>query len=799
MIASQGGSAGERFHTPRHGGAGERARRLSLRGLPAETRAWAVLLLAVVGLTAVLLASIGLAALRALLEGTPMPDAASLGLPLGTVETGIQDLLPVAALALLYGGSAIVAAAAGHGIGLPAWPFPRATAVGVAWVGASASCLLLVQVPALEVLKRSIGSVGPTVTLALILGWAGLVCAVAFGLTGVAGTLPSRPGVAVARIRPFLAGAPFACLLMALLLADDSPAGPGTTNARGLIAEPGVLVFDLLGMATAVVALWGTLALAMTARRIGDRLAPAGSGAALRVLLVLLGLKGAWIVAGSTGFLPAELPALRVAWEASRSDGAIAWTIAFALAFALVLLFSLPRRVSETGVRASTWVLVLGLVLASLGAALLMVGLPIVLVVAPASYVPLVTTIRTLREAILASQIAVLLVVPLLGLLLWRSGHRSAAILLGVVAAWCLPRTLSVLSLVAGPPGTDASIPALHVEPVTLDAALTVALAIATVGHLRGRNPALPPRPAIVLLVTISLVTFAGLLVPADLEHIAFYALLVYPVVWSLGFDARAANVPGRGRPARVLVLLGTMAGLLVLATLPVVTGQLEDVSDADLARVLLLLPFAAVMVLAWWGREQRLPSIDAPAPWADRSRRGVLIAFRRDRVPRQEAVRWAGLGLMAVALVVALSWLDARGQPQLVAVGPGEIRFGAQLETLEHLVVEPSDAFEAGMSFAFLGHLRRATEGTLTFRVERVDEPSEVQEAPWSIKPGEVWVPVRPQDVLSGALGTFAIEFRDGEEVLARGTYRIVEPSPSLAAAGRSIIPERAAPGAAR
>jgi hypothetical protein len=292
-----------------------------------------------------------------------------------------------------------------------------------------------------------------------------------------------------------------------------------------------------------------------------------------------------------------------------------------------------------------------------------------------------------------------------------------------------------------------------------------------------------------VVLVTIGLVATAGSLVPAGLELVAFYVLLLYPIAWSLVFDARAVNLPGGGRPTRVLTLLVPMAGLLVLATLPAVAGQLEVVSNAALTRVLVLLPFAAVMVLAWWGREQRMPALDAPAPWAARPRHGFLLALRPRRMPRAEVLRWLGLALVTVLCVVVLARLDARSRPPLVGVMPGEIRFGADLEAYEHLVVGPADTFRLGEPFAFIAHLREPAAGPLVVRLEMLEPVVAAQEFAWAIGPGETWIAVSPQPSLSTATGRFVLSFLEGSVVLASGTF-VVTPALPDASAGPSLAP---------
>jgi hypothetical protein len=762
--------------------------RLSLRGLTPTTRALALLLLLVIAAAALLVAMIAVG----LVEATLRPDPAGLdwativeGLPLGSVtwlEFGAT--VPLASVVLLLCGASVIAATIAHGIRLPGWPFPRLSALGVALVGGSLSALLATRESAVRQVAPP-GSIAPDAMV--VLGWIGIVGAAAFLLVDLLGGRIAQGSQARDRTAParmLLAATPFMCLLIAVLVADAGPIGGDVASPRDIAANVGLWVAGLLFLATQLVVMWGVLALARTARRIGTVITPAGTAQAVKVLVVLLGVKAAWIIVGLEGRVPDEMVDLKVAWSRSRADGDAAWALALALALAFVVLaVRLQRRASETGVRAATWLVILGISATVIGSAMVLLAWPIAIAAPSLAFMPLAITQQLIADMTQATWLTVVLCTPLLGILLWRIGLRSAALVLGTIAIWAMPRALAILDslLQTGTYDAPSALDALIIEPVTMDIALTAMIALGTIGHVRRWRLALPPSLAITLLVTVSMVTYAGKLVPADLDDLALCGLLVYPVFWSLGFDARALNVPGPARATRILSFLALMAGLLALSTLVIGAGAAQyAVSLAPVTQIIVLLPYAALIVIVWWGRVRRLPSLDAPATVVRAARRSPLPSLRPDRLPRREAAGWAALGTFVIVCLAGLLWLDVRLDPPRAFVAPGEIRSGAEGSPGgpgdPPSILGLSDALPAGMPFDVVAHLQDLPRGTaIILRFSGGDPPQDLPGYDLQVEPGQesVVLTITP-DYPMAQPGHWVMEAREDDEILARGSYTV-------------------------
>ena len=173
-------------------------------------------------------------------------------------------------------------------------------------------------------------------------------------------------------------------------------------------------------------------------------------------------------------------------------------------------------------------------------------------------------------------------------------------------------------------------------------------------------------------------------------------------------------------------------------------------------------------MVLAWWGRERRLPALD-----------DIRVANHGNGWTRLDAAPiWmrAAATVVGLTLVSTTAWLVAL-QAERDAVAPGAVRFGRAPDEELVLLANQSGVFVEGDRFTWMAHLRRPSPGgTIWVEVTRLIDRLESVEAA-----GELLVEPDQVVVLLGSIpevtlpGAWWVRFIYHGEPLAEGTYQVM------------------------
>ncbi|MCL4290999.1 MAG: hypothetical protein KJ051_12095 [Thermoleophilia bacterium] len=564
-----------------------RGRRLELSTLPPAVRA-----LTLAAFTASGLAGFTIVALGAgwALPGGTDPYTGPEG------ETSVSRLL----LGFTYLGLALVAAVLTAGSLEAGWRRPRLTRAAVGFVAGAvaAGCAGLTG----EVAATFGGSLLPARALA----WAALPLALALPLA------PARLLVPRPRIAAALAAAPFLLVGLGYAIAsgDQALVGGEPVSERSIVSASLVLAVTDLGVALGLLLLWGGFASVRQARDYGE-LGAAVLARVPWVVGILLGGKLVWLGFGYAERLPGALRGSTEAWQESIDNGPVGWVLALELVLILAVVLVRARSRGDGFERLGGPVAALSLGFAStfLVFALMLLLVEYALVLPTAAVGRwLADTAGWFVEPRVASAAVVGTVVgaAVLGFLLRRLRvHGSTALFLAVVAVWGLPRaTTTAWRVVAG---IDSEPPFRSVALVTLDAAVTVALAVLALLWWAGRQRAVGPGALLVALVVSTLVAHPGVFLPSGWKTgMLFYLALVYPPLWQFVLDAASLNEPTADRPARVLRAAGLAALLLVVAAVNVAVeiaapGKTTVLADflGQVGRYFLIVPLAALLVLA--------------------------------------------------------------------------------------------------------------------------------------------------------------------------------------------------------
>jgi hypothetical protein len=445
---------------------------------------------------------------------------------------------------------------------------------------------------------------GAATTPLAIVGW---------GIVAAALVLPFLPARATRhRLVEVLAVAP-PLVVLGVFAATDRTRVPTEHVADGwsesVQTAVGFALLNVLiaaGLCVSVVFLWQAAAAATAARDVGKGLAAIGNHVP-RLAGALVTLKLAWVALGYANHLPAELGGESGVWDASRSNGWLAWGIAatFAGAVGYALVVGSRWNVSERDFGAVRRLLVAGFVAPwVLAAAAALAALA--LAVRPSLREPFESLslwaaghgvwsgVVTVAAALAASIVA----------LATRRRHAWGAVALFLLAfsVWALPRTIAIVADSRTP--TDVA----SVDLVTFDSAVSVALAGLVLGgwvRVRRGRPASPDGTTLLVVLGASTaVCYSGLLFdasPSAVKGLAFSLALVFPAVYLLVADAGALNRPSHDRERRVLAAIAAIAGLLTVIAVLVALGELEGgkATFGDVGRVVFVLPLAAVLVAA--------------------------------------------------------------------------------------------------------------------------------------------------------------------------------------------------------
>lgn len=733
---------------------------LRLHGLPPWVRWTSLLLIATI-----------LAAAAVMLVAVAAPDV---GAP-GDGASGAVPPWPRLATVVFGAGLALVAATAAAATRLPRARFPRATLLGIAFVGASVGAAQLVTP----------GTDGPARAAS---GAIALASSAALTVAAL-DRRPSRwPPLALA----VLAGLPAAAWLATLLVAI----GAGEPALESAATATAGTYVGLFGIAGGVLALWGSFSLMRTARSIGVRVTASASRVG-PVIAALVVLKLGWAAAGYGSLIPGDLAGEREAWVRSRDDGALAWLAATVMVLAAgILVARMRRRVDERGVRATFWIVVGAFAVpAALGAVGVML-VPFGQLIGPGAVDAIGRLLAFVSDLFLPIEAATILVLPLVAALVWRAGSRSVGVCIAILAASALPVTIAVTGIVLGAWSLDDATPAdaLVAEPLTVDTVLTLIVAIVGLRALRGHPLPVDARLLAVALVVSTLLTHAGLLVPGSVALAANVLLLLYPIAWLLVADAGPANLPGPARAHRVLSVLGATAGLVLLAMLPLAAGDLPADAFSEFARALLVLPFGLSLVLAWWGREQALPRLDARTP---RPAAPTALLERADRLTSAERAGWSAVAIVLVGVVAwgmgdrqeataALASPPEASSPaaaptpaptpmRAADIEPGTLVFGSGVDLVQELVLEPREEFGPDALIRWVGILRAPTSGSgLVLRLAR--DGMTLGDTEVTMAAGGVWV-VFTGDLTFVVPGRYTLSYVEGGTVLAEGSLQVVVP----------------------
>ncbi len=563
-----------------------RGRRLELSTLPPAARTLTLAAFAAGGLASLTIVAFG--------AGWELPGGADLYRgPEG--EAAVPRLL----IGLTYIGLALGGAVLTAGSLAPGWKGPRLTRTAVGFVAGAiaAGCAGLTG--------EAAGVSGGSLLPARVLAWVALVLALALP-AAPARLLAPRPRAAGA-----LAAAPFlfAGLGYAVSVGGEGLVAGEPTNGRAIVSASLLLAVTDLGVVLGLLLLWGAFASTRQARDYGEL--GASLGRAVPWLLgVLLAGKLVWLGAGYAERLPERLRGSAEAWQESIDNGPFGWALALELALAAGIVLVRARRAGPDPDRLGGAVAAVSLGLAApfLAFAFLLLLLEFALVL------PTAAVGRWLADAagwFVGARVASAAVVGTVigaavagGLLLRLRARRAAAIFLLVLAAWGLPRALTTAWRLVE--GIESEPPFHSVSLVTLDAALTGALAVLALLWRAGRQRTVGPGALLVALAVSTLVAHPGVFLPSGWKTgMLFYLALVYPPLWQFLFDAAALNERTPDRPARVLRAAGLSVLALVVAAVNVAIeiaapGKTTVLTDflGQVGRYFLMVPLAALLVL---------------------------------------------------------------------------------------------------------------------------------------------------------------------------------------------------------
>jgi hypothetical protein len=570
--------------------------------------------------------------------GLLVAQGAGLALPGGRDPNPLDAPLPALVPAAAYGGWAVIAASLALAAQQPGWRWPRLTLTMVGLAGATfaaymvAIALLTIRAPRSADL---LGIASTSIWVGLVAGVLGLAAAAL--LVGAAPRLLRGPPTVLCLV----AALPFALALLIWVLADtqrvavppDALARLGLTSgisARALFAVPAVKLSAALGLSVGLLLLWQVVGGSRAARDAG-LLASALGGDGARLLIALLAAKLLWLGLAYAGLLPAILGSRAEDWTDSRQDGWLSWALAAGLVgTALWWLATRDRRepLSEVGFTTAVWVVVAGFQLFPLLASLVLASEPWELLLSTLTPVDGAAEVRTSLGNVLGALFIVSVPLTVIGAavavpILLRPkrtarnpARLSAAIFLAAFAAWNLPRIVIGSGQMLGVWPQTTPLPG-SVEPASVDALLTIGIAVLLALWWRGRQRGAGPAALMLVLLASTLVTHATTLWPPEWRQGAFYFIgLVLPLAYALLFDAAALNEATHSRPARVLATVGVTAILLVLASVQVAVGLLrpDRATEAELGVRLLLVPFAAILVATTIDNlSQRQPRVQDP------------------------------------------------------------------------------------------------------------------------------------------------------------------------------------------
>jgi hypothetical protein len=575
-------------------GSSFRTRRLSLAGLSPASAAFARLALAAV-----------------------VVAGAAIVLKASGIQVAIPsyDLQPTTIL--FTGGlgvaSAVIAAGAsqarrrGLGIGLVALVSLAGATLGTLLVNTAQSQLSLSTLAGNPTdqadLVRSAG-------IAAAAGWDGAIVAVGAVVAAAWRRPPTVVGV--------LTAGPYVLAIAAYVVADPvyhPGATLGTTidpvSGRILVSNAIDSFLPVLQQGPLVALLmWQALEYGRWSIEIGDRVRRVRLDP-VRLLAAALVVKLGWLALGYAG----RLPGARV-WEASRGDGPFAWILALGFAALAGSWLATRRRATASahGTDVAAGIVVVAFIFSSIATTILLEATFVTTLVVPSALgpgSPLLDLIHWLTNqfgllSLLSIPFAALLALAL------RAARRAPqiALFLSIFAIWAGVRGLPLIPQLLDP-GAPAGPNPTSIELVTLDAAMTVVIAVLFVLWLARRQRASPPGDLLVVLVASTFVAYAGAVagdtVGVALGGVSVYLAALFPFAFRYLWNAGSLNAPSPDRAARLLIVIGLGALTLVVAA----SHLLADVAASgpgvdELAQAVLLVPAVATLIVATLGSSHR-------------------------------------------------------------------------------------------------------------------------------------------------------------------------------------------------
>ena len=502
-----------------------------------------------------------------------------------------------------------------------------------------------------------------------------------------------------------ICGVPFgAALAVVVLLAGrhadlglgltEDPRWPGRVEGVGIMAGAMKPVVEVAVGLVGVLFLWQSVVAARALRRELGVVISARVARRPKILFALLGAKAVWLIAGYAGVLTVPFLAGSPAnWEAARQEDPAGLLVAALLVAGATWWLVRPTRpqVSDRAVGPATAFFAIGFYLPTIlaSAVLLLLAVtelwaqvpPILpdspelgpcLAAAGGSALGIGTCVARVFTSFIEDAGYMTWVAGLgVAVVAWLRGRRDIAIAFGAVLVWALP---IVAGRVANGPGATADRLVGRPELLTLDALLTIVIAVLAILWWRGRQAVVPPRTLALVLVVSTLVAAVGGAVPSGQLPVVVGLLLVGTALYELLFDSASVNEAGIRRAELLPRTLGLqLLGFGILAT-SVALDQFSA-EGADLADFFVP-PVIVILVAAEISRRRRSTTPSTPRP---------ARSFG-------QPIRWAGAGAIAIALVVVAGRLIPAATP-----GPSDAeRYRAFLGHVDVARVEAQASYSA-------------------------------------------------------------------------------------------------------
>lgn len=537
---------------------------------------------------------------------------ASVGIPGGDFEMAqVPDPVPRLVILLAYLALAASAAALAAGAVRPGARRPRLVFVSVGVLGALVGLNTQAAHGVLETF-RTIYKDGP----ALLPRWmiAGPYAAALMSILGavVVAIAPRRLARRLGRLFPALAAAPFLVGLVVFVVAGLlTLRGPDIDTLRRFSPQART---PESGAAIAVVAavlnagLWAAgaffwqAALGAYGARDGATRLAAQVQHGHRWISFAVGAKLVWVALGLAGLLPALLGGGGERWANSRADGAFAWAYASVLGAAAATWLARRRgSIDAHGVLFATAIVCSGLLAASITAAFfLLLAITANDLSQGKAALALADVAYWITDRAFLTQVLCVAAAGGFGfvLLAFARVAQGATVLLLLFSLWALPATAGA----AWPDLTGGNVGFGRVELVTMDVAISIAVAALVALGAAGRVTVSPALLVVAVMTSALIAHTGGLLSSLLSDRATFYAAILFAPAFQFLLASRRLNEPGPQRPARVLCAVGLAAAVTTFVTVQEVTdfagpGR-EDL--ASMAGPLIAVPLAATLVAAW-------------------------------------------------------------------------------------------------------------------------------------------------------------------------------------------------------